>query len=86
MRGLLALAALFASLGVLPAAAQQVVTSAGPEKVSVTVYRAPNRDSDEAIDRGNPDGYALITETRTLTLPVALLVRRMMTRRPSARS
>ncbi|OQW75944.1 MAG: hypothetical protein BVN32_10580 [Proteobacteria bacterium ST_bin14] len=69
MRGLLALAALFASLGGLPAAAQQVVTSAGPEKVSVTVYRAPNRDSDEAIDRGNPDGYALITETRTLTLP-----------------
>lgn len=69
MRGLLAPAALFASLWVLPAAAQQVVTSAGPEKVSVTVYRAPNRDSDEAIDRGNPDGYALITETRTLTLP-----------------
>ena len=69
MRGLLAPAALFASLWVLPAAAQQVVTSAGPETVSVTVYRAPNRDSDEAIDRGNPDGYALITETRTLTLP-----------------
>ena len=69
MRGLLAPAALFAALGGLPAAAQQVVTSAGPEKVSVTVYRAPNRDSDEAIDRGNPDGYALITETRTLTLP-----------------
>ena len=69
MRGLLAPAALFASLWVLPAAAQQVVTSAGPETVSVTVYRAPYRDADEAIDRSSPDGYALITETRTVTLP-----------------
>ncbi len=69
MRGLLALAALIVSAGTVPAAAQQLVTSAGPENVSVTVYRAPYRDADEAIDRGNPDGYALITETRTVTLP-----------------
>ena len=69
MRGLLALAALIASVGAMPVAAQQIVMSAGPEKVSVTVYRAPNRSSNEAIDRGNPDGYALITETRTVTLP-----------------
>lgn len=69
MRGLLALAALIVSAGTMPAAAQQLVTSAGPEKVSVTVYRAPYRDANEAIDRGSPDGYALITETRTVTLP-----------------
>ncbi|WP_374132269.1 DUF4139 domain-containing protein [Sphingomonas sp. 28-62-20] len=69
MRGLLALAALIVSAGTVPAAAQQLVTSAGPEKVSVTVYRAPYRDADEAIDRSSPDGYALITETRTVTLP-----------------
>jgi len=69
MRGLLALAALILSAGTVPAAAQQLVTSAGPEKVSVTVYRAPYRDADEAIDRSSPDGYALITETRTVTLP-----------------
>ena len=70
MRGLLALAALIVSAGTEPAVAQQVVTSAGPEKVSVTVYRAPDRDSEEAIDRNDPEGYALITETRTVTLPV----------------
>ncbi len=69
MRGLLALAAVIASALAVPAAAQQIVTSAGPEKVSVTVYRAPLRGSDTAIDRDDPEGYALITETRTVTLP-----------------
>lgn len=69
MRGLLALAVLIASLPVVPAAAQQVVTSPGPKSVSVTVYRAPDRDAEDEIDRDDPEGFALITETRTVSLP-----------------
>ncbi|OYY91258.1 MAG: hypothetical protein B7Y45_04545 [Sphingomonas sp. 28-66-16] len=51
------------------AEAQALVTSAGPDSVSVTVYRAPNRETGSPIDRQRPEGYALITETRTVTLP-----------------
>lgn len=49
-----------------PAAAQHVVTSPGPEAVSVTVYRDP---SGRDMDISWLNGYALITETRTVTLP-----------------
>ncbi|WP_260596974.1 DUF4139 domain-containing protein [Sphingomonas endolithica] len=52
-----------------PAAAQPVVTSSAPDTVSVTVYRAPNRPAEAAIDRADPEGFALITETRTVRLP-----------------
>ncbi len=53
----------------MPLGAQQVITSPGPDTLSVTVYRAPDRDASQAIDRGDPQGYALITETRTVLLP-----------------
>lgn len=56
--------------------AQALVTSAGPDKVSVTVYRAPYRDPDSPIERGSPAGYALVTETRTVTLPAGRAVLR----------
>jgi len=69
MRGLLALLLPAALIGAAPARGQSVVTSAGPAAVSVTVYRAPNRGADEAIDRDAPQGFALITETRTITIP-----------------
>jgi hypothetical protein len=52
-----------------PAAAQPVITSSAPDTVSVTVYRAPNRAAEAAIDRADPEGFALITETRTVRLP-----------------
>lgn len=55
--------------GAMPARAQTVVTSAGPDKVSVTLYRDPNRDAQSAINRSYPQGFALITETRTVTIP-----------------
>lgn len=45
-----------------------VVTSAGPDKVAVTLYRDPNRGEGE-IDRDSPSAFALISETRTITLP-----------------
>lgn len=48
--------------------APPLVTSSGPEKVSVTVYRAPYR-GEAPIDRARPQGFALISETRTITLP-----------------
>jgi hypothetical protein len=53
----------------MPAAAQTVVTSAGPDHVAVTVYRQPHRSRRSAIDLDQPHGYALITEQRTIELP-----------------
>lgn len=58
------------------AQAQTLVTSTRPDSVSVTVYRAPYRQADDAIDKDNPDGYALITETRTINLPAGRAVLR----------
>lgn len=47
-----------------------VVASPGPQAVSVTVYRNPDRGTDEAMNLRWLQGFALITETRTVTLPV----------------
>jgi hypothetical protein len=66
-RALLLLALL--ALAAAPAAAQTIVTSAGPDHVAVTVYRAPGRAPSEALNRGWLEGYALISETRRVTLP-----------------
>lgn len=53
----------------VPALAQGVVTSPAPDSVSVSVYRAPDRDSDDAMDLDWLGGYALITEKRTVEIP-----------------
>ncbi|WP_380880028.1 DUF4139 domain-containing protein [Sphingomonas sp. DBB INV C78] len=45
------------------------VSSAGPDTVSVTVYRNPDRSVDEAMNLDWLEGFALITETRTISLP-----------------
>lgn len=50
-----------------PAAAQPIVTSPGPEAVSVTIYRNPNGGG--RMDLDWLGGYAFITETRTVSLP-----------------
>lgn len=47
----------------------QTVTSGGPDAVSVTVYRAPDRPAKQAMELRWLRGYALITETRTITIP-----------------
>ena len=52
-----------------PASAQQVTTSPGPEAVSVTVYRAPFRSAAEPMQLQWLNGYALISETRRVTIP-----------------
>jgi hypothetical protein len=52
-----------------PAHAQTVVTSPAAEKVAVTIYRAPDRDPDEAMELDWLQGYALVTEQRTVDIP-----------------
>jgi hypothetical protein len=51
-----------------PAAGQQVWTSPAPETVSVTIYRAPHRSPGQALDLDWLGGYALITETRRVSI------------------
>ena len=63
--GLLALAALLVPCATLA----ETVTSPGPATVSVSVYRAPDRGVDTAMQLGDLQGYALITETRSINIP-----------------
>ena len=64
------LAALGLALAGGPAAlAQMIVTSPGPDRVAVTVYRDPGRAVDEAFDLQWLEGFALISETRRVTIP-----------------
>ncbi|HEY5711544.1 MAG TPA: hypothetical protein VIT38_06580 [Allosphingosinicella sp.] len=66
------LALLLLAIAVPPAFAQTVVTSTGPDRVAVTVYRAPFRDPSEAFDLEWLDGYALISETRRIEIPAGM--------------
>src|SRR5688500_5830422 len=45
-----------------------VIVSPSADTVAVTVYRDPDR-GDRPIYRANPNAFALIAETRTVTLP-----------------
>lgn len=49
--------------------AQGIAISPGPDAVSVTVYRDPDRDADRALNLDWLNGYALITETRRVDIP-----------------
>jgi hypothetical protein len=51
------------------AVAREAVDASAPSKLSVTLYRDPNRDTDAEMDRDDPRGFAMVTETRTVTLP-----------------
>lgn len=46
-----------------------MVDASEPTDLSVTIYRDPLRAADAEMDRTNPQGFALINETRTVTLP-----------------
>jgi len=48
--------------------AQAIVTSPAPDRVAVTVYRNPDRGL-EPLNLGWLGGYALVSETRRVTLP-----------------
>jgi len=65
MRGLIALSAVLIAS---PLAAQQIIVSGEPEAVSLTIYRG-QKGSNLPISKDWPTGYALITETRTVTIP-----------------
>lgn len=56
-------------VGALASAAPAQTVSPGPDRVAVTIYRAPRRAPDQAIDRAWLQGYALITEQRRVTIP-----------------
>ena len=64
------LSCLFLAFGLAPAWAVATDIPAGPPtNVSITVYRAPDRPSFAAIDLSNVEGFALVSETRTVKLP-----------------
>src|SRR3546814_8815968 len=52
-----------------PAAAQPAVTSLAPDSVSVSVFRDPARGDGGEIEPGWLNGFALISEKRTIDLP-----------------
>jgi hypothetical protein len=56
-------------LAASPAAAQSVVTSVAPDAVAVSVFRDPGRSEGGEIEPGWLNGFALISETRTIDLP-----------------
>ncbi|SMC84032.1 DUF4139 domain-containing protein [Novosphingobium sp. B1] len=64
-----ALAFVFLAAIAAPAFGQAVVTSAAPDAVAVSIYRAPDRASDSAMNLGWLEGYALVTEKRTVEIP-----------------
>jgi hypothetical protein len=63
------IAALLLSLTATPAYARETVEASAPSALAVTLYRDPNRGVDDAMDRDWPQGFAMITEKRTVTLP-----------------
>ncbi len=52
-----------------PLHAQPVTTSPAPDAVSVSIYRAPERGRDEAMELSDLRGFALVTETRRVSIP-----------------
>lgn len=68
MRRLAVLGLLLAGLST-PVLAQGTITSVAPDSVAVSIYRAPDRDSNEAMNLGWLQGYALVTEKRTIAVP-----------------
>jgi len=78
MRGAFLLAWIAALLAPVSARAQAepaIVVSANIDEAAVTVYRAPNRGGG-AINPNWPQGFAFITETRTVALPAGTSVLR----------
>ena len=49
--------------------AREAVNASDPVDMSVTIYRDPNRQADDAMRPDWPQGFAMISETRDVTLP-----------------
>jgi hypothetical protein len=52
-----------------PLWAREVIDAAPPSDIAVTIYRDPDRDVDEPLEADYPQGLAMISETRRVTLP-----------------
>jgi hypothetical protein len=57
------------ALAAHPATAQNIVTSPGPDRVAVTIYRDPQRFPHSPPNPEWLNGYALISETRRISVP-----------------
>lgn len=57
------------ALWTIPATARETVEAFAPSALSVTLYRDPHRGADGEMNRDWPQGFAMITETRQVTLP-----------------
>jgi hypothetical protein len=68
-RGILAVLAALLACASTPSLARTTVDAAEPGKLAVTLYRDPNRGVGQAMNRQWPQGFAMISETRTVTLP-----------------
>ena len=69
MRRAALLLALLAGAWTSPLAARETVEASAPAELAVTLYRDPNRGTHDAMNRDWPQGFAMITETRRVTLP-----------------
>lgn len=69
MRSAALLVAFLAGLSAAPVEAREAVEASAPTSLAVTLYRDPDRGADDAMNREWPRGFAMITETRTVTLP-----------------
>ena len=67
---------LLSMLAASPAAAQPAVISSAPDSVSVSVFRDPDRSEGGEIEPGWLNGFALISEKRTVDLPAGETVLR----------
>lgn len=65
-------ALLVAGLGFVIAAplwAREVVDASPPTDLAVTIYRDPDRGEGQRLERDNPRGLAMVSETRRVTIP-----------------
>lgn len=66
---LLFAAAVASSVAPPAAYAREVVDASAAQSVSVTVYRDPERGAEDEMNRDWPQGFAMISEVRQVTLP-----------------
>jgi len=66
---MVALLGMFLALWATPISARETVEASTPAALAVTLYRDPNRGTYDAMNRDWPQGFAMITEKRTVTLP-----------------
>ena len=59
----------FSLPGGVAAQTRAIVDASEPNDLSVTIYRNPDRSVGEELNRDYPEGFAMISETRTVTLP-----------------